>query len=161
MRLEFHYNMKNPPFFQGGYGIIILSMEQIILNEQRGFFMKIKLDRNWTVAGSWTFTVMQGASVETGARFIGVTPVISAKVRGSVYDDLLRAGLIPDPYYERNSLLCEWVANRFWSYQNTFDIPAEICGKRVRLVLKGVDYHAHMGLWYPSRQPRSVRCRLS
>ena len=108
--------------------------------------MKIQLDRNWTVAGSWPFTVMQGASVETGAKFTGVTPVIPAKVPGSVYDDLLCAGLIENPYYERNSLLCEWVANRFWSYQNTFEVPADIGGKRVRLVLKGIDYHAHIYL---------------
>jgi len=108
--------------------------------------MKILLDKNWTVAGSWPFTVMQGTSVETGAKFTGVTPVIPAKVPGSVYDDLFRAGLIPDPYYERNSLLCEWVANRFWSYQNTFAVPESIRGTRVRLVLKGIDYHAHVYL---------------
>lgn len=108
--------------------------------------MKIKLESGWTVAGSWPFTVMQGASVETGAKFTAVTPVIPAKVPGSVYDDLLCAGLIENPYYERNSLLCEWVANRFWSYQNTFDVPENIRGKRVRLVLKGIDYHAHVYL---------------
>ena len=106
--------------------------------------MKISL-RNWTVAGSWPWTVMQGASVETGARFSAVTPRIPAKVPGSVYDDLLRAGLIPDPYYECNSLLCEWVANRFWSYMTAFPKP-ETNGKPVRLVLRGVDYHAHVYL---------------
>lgn len=105
--------------------------------------MKILLDQNWTVAGSWPFTVLQGASVETGARFAGVTPRIPAKVPGSVYDDLLRAGLIEDPYYECNSVKCEWVANRFWSYQTTFQKP-ETAGKCVRLVLKGIDYHAHV-----------------
>ncbi|MBR5312502.1 MAG: hypothetical protein IKU40_06440 [Clostridia bacterium] len=108
--------------------------------------MKIRLEKDWTVAGSWPFTVMQGASVETGAKFTAVTPVIPAKVPGSVYDDLLCAGLIEDPYYERNSLLCEWVANRFWSYQNTFEVSPDIRGKRVRLVLKGIDYHAHIYL---------------
>ena len=35
--------------------------------------MKIPLT-DWTVAGSWPFTVMQGASVETGAKFSAVTP---------------------------------------------------------------------------------------
>ena len=106
--------------------------------------MKIPLT-DWTVAGSWPFTVMQGASVETGAKFSAVTPRIPAKVPGSVYDDLERAGLIPDPYFERNSLLCEWVANRFWSYMTSFPKP-ETGGKRARLVFRGIDYHAHVYL---------------
>ncbi len=106
--------------------------------------MKIPLT-DWTVAGSWPFTVMQGASVETGAKFSAVTPRIPAKVPGSVYDDLERAGLIPDPYFERNSLLCEWVANRFWSYMTSFRKP-ETDGKRARLVFRGIDYHAHVYL---------------
>ena len=106
--------------------------------------MKIPL-KNWTVAGSWPWTVMQGASVETGAKFSVVTPRIPARVPGSVYGDLERAGLIPDPYYEQNSLLCEWVANRFWSYCTSFPKP-ETDGKRVRLVFRGIDYHAHVFL---------------
>ena len=108
--------------------------------------MKLILEKGWTVTGSWPFTVMQGASVETGAKLVGVTPAIDARVPGSVYDDLFRAGLIEDPYYERNSLKCEWVANRFWSYVNSFELSPEHRGKKIRLVLKGVDYHAHVYL---------------
>ncbi len=106
--------------------------------------MKLPLT-GWTVAGSWPFTVMQGASVETGAKFSAVTPRIPAKVPGSVYDDLRRAGLIPDPYFECNSVLCEWVANRFWSYMTSFPMP-ETGGKKTALVLEGIDYHAHVYL---------------
>ena len=108
--------------------------------------MRILLKDNWKVAGAWPFTPLQGASMETGVILSGVTPTIDARVPGSVYDDLLRAGLIPDPYYEKNSLLCEWVANRFWSYQTTFTVPAECAGKKMRLVFKGIDYHAHISL---------------
>ncbi|MBO4407285.1 MAG: hypothetical protein J5849_06240 [Clostridia bacterium] len=106
--------------------------------------MKIPL-KNWTVAGSWPYTVLHGASVETGEEPSAVTPRIPARVPGSVYDDLERAGLIPDPYYERNSLLSEWVANRFWTYRTSFERPAS-GGRRVRLVLSGIDYHAHVFL---------------
>lgn len=106
--------------------------------------MRIPL-KDWTVAGSWPWTVMQGASVETGAKFSAVTPRIPARVPGSVYDDLERAGLIPDPYFERNSLLCEWVANRFWSYCTSLKKP-ETGGRRARLVFLGIDYHAHVFL---------------
>lgn len=108
--------------------------------------MRILLKDHWKVAGAWPFTPLLGASMETGVILSGVTPVIDARVPGSVYDDLLRAGLIPDPYYEKNSLLCEWVANRFWSYQTSFSVPAECAGKKMRLVFRGIDYHAHISL---------------
>lgn len=105
--------------------------------------MRIMLDKNWTVAGSWPFTVMQSGDIEKTVDFQNCTPVIPAKVPGSVYDDLMNAGLIQNPYYEQNSLLCEWVANRFWSYKTTFDKP-DTSGRRVRLVMNGIDYHAHV-----------------
>ena len=108
--------------------------------------MRILLKDHWKVAGAWPFTPLMGASMETGVILSGVTPVIDAHVPGSVYDDLLRAGLIPYPYYEKNSMLCEWVANRFWSYQTTFSVPAECAGKNMRLVFRGIDYHAHISL---------------
>lgn len=108
--------------------------------------MRILLNDHWKVAGAWPFTPIQGRSMETGTILSGVTPIIDAHVPGSVYDDLLRAGLIPDPYYECNSILCEWVANRFWSYQTTFTVPKECAGKKMRLVFKGIDYHAHISL---------------
>ena len=74
--------------------------------------MRIPL-RDWTVAGSWPYTVLHSASVEAEVKAKAVTPRIPARVPGSVYDDLERAGLIPDPYFECNSILSEWVANRF------------------------------------------------
>ncbi len=108
--------------------------------------MRILLNDNWNVAGAWPFTPMQGASMETGQILAGVTPTMDARVPGSVYDDLLRAGLIADPYYECNSLVCEWVANRFWSYRTIFTPPADCAEKRTRLVFRGIDYHAHIAL---------------
>jgi beta-mannosidase len=42
---------------------------------------------------------------------------LPARVPGSVLDDLVRAGEVPDPYHERNSLLAEWVPERAWIYR--------------------------------------------
>ena len=108
--------------------------------------MHISLNGKWEVAGAWPFTPLRGTSMETGCVLAGVTPAIEATVPGSVYNDLLNAGIIEDPYYECNSLLCEWVANRFWSYQTTFRVPESCAGKKIRLVFKGIDYHAHIAL---------------
>ena len=33
----------------------------------------------------------------------------AANVPGSVTDDMYRDGVIPDPYFEKNSLLSEWI----------------------------------------------------
>lgn len=65
-----------------------------------------------------------------------------ASVPGSVQTDLWQAGLIPDPYFEMNSLSIEWVPERTWLYRKAFFIEPELRGKRVQLVFEGVDYAA-------------------
>jgi beta-mannosidase len=69
-----------------------------------------------------------------------------AEVPGSVHWDLLRLGEIPDPYYERNSRLVEWVHQRQWVYKKDFTVPAEWDGRRVFLQFGGVDYEAEFYL---------------
>ena len=93
--------------------------------------MKIGLTE-WKVAGFWPYTPLQAGSMETGHVHQGVTGAVDATVPGSVYADLFRAGLIPDPYVEQNSLLCEWVADRWWVYQTTITPDSAWQGKRVR-----------------------------
>ena len=56
---------------------------------------------------------------------------LPARVPGSVVDDLWRAGEVPDPYHERNSLLLEWVPERAWVYRR------RVTGGRLRF--EGVD----------------------
>jgi hypothetical protein len=45
---------------------------------------------------------------------------LPARVPGSVLDDLMRAGELPDLYHGRNSLLAEWVPERAWIYRTRF-----------------------------------------
>lgn len=100
----------------------------------------------WKLAGYWPYTPIQQGSMETGHVHQGLTGVIDAKVPGSIYADLLRAGLIPDPYYDMNSLQCEWVKDRWWVYATTFSIKREEAGDVVRLVFQGIDYKARIYL---------------
>jgi beta-mannosidase len=60
---------------------------------------------------------------------------LPARVPGSVLDDLVRAGVAPAPYHERDSLLSEWVPERAWVYRRRF-------GGSGVLELAGVDYAA-------------------
>ena len=66
----------------------------------------------------------------------------AARVPGSVTDDMYEDGVIPDPYFEKNSLLIEWIPERTWIYRKEFTIPGELAGKRFFLHFEGVDYDA-------------------
>ncbi len=68
---------------------------------------------------------------------------LPASVPGTVLHDLWRAGAVPDPFVERNSLLVEWVPERTWLYRRR--IPAEALaairdGERAWLRLDGLDH---------------------
>jgi beta-mannosidase len=60
---------------------------------------------------------------------------LPARVPGSVLDDLMRAGELPDLYHGRNSLLAEWVENRTWVYRTRVSGPA-------RIRFEGIDHEA-------------------
>ncbi len=70
----------------------------------------------------------------------------SATVPGSVQHDLWRCGEIPNPYYERNTLLAEWVPERTWVYKKVFSIDPAHRGKQAQLHFAGVDYEARFFL---------------
>lgn len=63
-------------------------------------------------------------------------------VPGSVHHDLLQLGDLPDPYFERNSLLAEWVPERTWIYKKSFHADPSWQGRRVQLHFEGIDYEA-------------------
>jgi len=60
---------------------------------------------------------------------------LPARVPGSVLDDLMRAGEVPDLYRERNSRLAEWAPERSWVYRRRLSGGG-------RLELGGVDHAA-------------------
>ncbi|AFZ65671.1 glycoside hydrolase family 2 protein [Deinococcus peraridilitoris] len=69
-----------------------------------------------------------------------------ANVPGSVHHDLLRAGLISDPYSDQQSLQAEWAAQRTWIYKKTFPAPELTPGERLTLHFEGIDYAAEIYL---------------
>lgn len=108
--------------------------------------MIIKEFTNWDLYGSWPHTPLQSGKIELGEVIPNTTGRIKAEVPGSVYQDLLNAGLIEDPYFGMNSLYCEWVANRWWTYETTFEIDDILPKERLYLVFCGIDYAAHIYL---------------
>jgi len=100
----------------------------------------------WKVKGFWPYVPFKQKSMELGQELMGVTDWLDATVPGGVHYDLLKAGMIEDPYYEQNSLKCEWVENRWWMYKTVFNPGDKISGKYFTLIFKGIDYKAHFYL---------------
>src|ERR1700722_16964859 len=67
----------------------------------------------------------------------------AAQVPGVVQTDLLRDGLIPDPFYQDNDTRLQWIGLTDWEYRATFDIDAAtISHEHVDLVFEGLDTYA-------------------
>ncbi|NUP24393.1 MAG: glycoside hydrolase family 2 protein [Streptomyces sp.] len=64
---------------------------------------------------------------------------VPARVPGSSHLDLMAAGLIPDPYLDRNEAELVWMHRADWRYATTFQSGPARPGERVDLVFDGID----------------------
>ncbi|KAL2149213.1 hypothetical protein VTH82DRAFT_8561 [Thermothelomyces myriococcoides] len=73
-----------------------------------------------------------------------------SRVPSNVHTDLLRHGLIPDPFQDINELEVRWVAERTWRYRTSFATPSDYYGRaagaRADLVFEGLDTFATVTL---------------
>src|SRR5688572_12669440 len=68
---------------------------------------------------------------------------LPASVPGTVHQDLLAAGQIPDPFLGLNEKDVQWVGESEWLYRSTFDVSAEILANdHVDLCFDGLDTYA-------------------
>lgn len=80
---------------------------------------------------------------------------LPARVPGSVLDDLMRAGEVPDLYFERNSLAAEWVPERSWIYRTQLDVAEpsvlrfEGVDHEATVFLDGAEVAHHVGAFTP------------
>jgi beta-mannosidase len=71
----------------------------------------------------------------------------AAQVPGVVQADLLRNGLIPDPFYQDNETHLQWIGEADWEYETTFQIDAAtLKHEHVDLVFDGLDTFAEVTL---------------
>ncbi len=65
---------------------------------------------------------------------------IKCKVPGTVHTDLHRAGLIPDPFFDRNEQQLQWIARNEWRYECRFNLPEDFKTEDpVFLIFEGLD----------------------
>jgi beta-mannosidase len=72
---------------------------------------------------------------------------LSARVPGSVQQDLLRNDIIPDPFVSTNADSIVWVETENWDYRGTFKVTEqELKHDHLELVFGGLDTHAEVYL---------------
>lgn len=81
----------------------------------------------------WSLRAVGGAVPEA---FVGTS--VPATVPGLVHTDLLDAGLIPDPFLDRNEHLVTWIGSTDWEYRTTFAWEPD-GHERHDLVFEGLD----------------------
>ncbi|UZN04483.1 glycoside hydrolase family 2 protein [Cellulomonas sp. S1-8] len=64
---------------------------------------------------------------------------LRVRVPGTSHTHLLDAGLVPDPYLDRNEEQLAWMRRVDWAYERTLGAAPAGPGERVDLVLEGVD----------------------
>ena len=101
---------------------------------------------NWQVRGYLGMVWQMGSDDLWADRPGQEAEWIPATVPGMVQTDLIRAGVIPDPYSELNSFQCEWVPNRDWVYRRALVVEPHWKGQRIRLRFHGVDYRCRVSL---------------
>ncbi len=70
-----------------------------------------------------------------------------AQVPGVVHTDLVRNGLIPDPFDRDNEFRLQWIGLTDWEYQTTFQVDSATLGHdHVDLVFDGLDTFADVYL---------------
>lgn len=114
---------------------------------QEGINVENILLNQWKVMASLPYQADFSSYIKEGMLINPATnlvPWIDASVPGSIYRDLLRAGLIADPYFDQNSLSAEWVAGRWWTYRTDFTIAESQLEKALILRFGGIDYSAQI-----------------
>ncbi|NYE19008.1 glycoside hydrolase family 2 protein [Microbacterium immunditiarum] len=82
-----------------------------------------------SIHDGWQLRLADDTSVELIPDAVRAALPIPATVPGTVHTDLLAAGLIPDPYLDRNEELVQWIGRVDWVYERTLErmpVPATI-----------------------------------
>ena len=76
-------------------------------------------------------------------RKAGTTQWYTTSVPSTNFTDLLKHGLIDDPFYRDNEAKLQWIENEDWEYQLTFELkPDDLDFDVVNLVFEGLDTYA-------------------
>lgn len=94
----------------------------------------------------WQFR-LAGKSLQNGMKDSTFTKWQEATIPGSVQSNLIRHGLLPDPFYGTNEEKVQWVENENWDFKNTFLISVQqLQFDDAVISFDGLDTHADVFL---------------
>ena len=97
---------------------------------------------HFSLHGSWSFKPASNNTPHTAH-----LDWMPATVPGSVQQDLLSAGLIPDPFFGMQEKDVQWIGEQDWLYRCVFTVPEELSAYPfVDLVCEGLDTEATVWL---------------
>jgi beta-mannosidase len=100
----------------------------------------------WTLTGWHPHHGTLRRTAELGTVLPPLVGPVPARVPGSVQQALLTAGLVPDWNVGTNSLACEWVEHRDWSFETHVPLDALARGASYTLLCSGLDHAGEVRL---------------
>jgi len=67
---------------------------------------------------------------------------LAGVVPGQVHTDLVKAGIIPDPFWRDQAEQCQWVENWDWHYSRSFEVPEDFDTTWAEINFEGLDTFA-------------------
>jgi beta-mannosidase len=80
-------------------------------------------------------------------RKAGTEKWMDARVPGCVHTDLIRNGIIQDPFYRDNEKYVQWISDIGWEYEKVFIVEDTLFRfQHIELICKGLDTYANVYL---------------
>ena len=95
-----------------------------------------------TINDNWTLTVVETPS--QGSHIQGKE--LAVDLPTVLHLDLLKYGLIDDPFYRDNYLKMNWISDCNVKYSKKFNVDEEHLEKAVEIVFKGIDTYSTVSL---------------
>ena len=98
------------------------------------------MSKKFYLHDNWSVKLASNIPAETAAPRKKLKNRIAAEVPGTVHTDLLNAGIIDNPYKERNEFNYGWIAECSWTYRTEFNCPADLNRNAlIKLIFEGID----------------------
>src|SRR4051812_6914980 len=93
--------------------------------------LKQSLHENWTARAISNLAQVPGNIRDA---------ILPARVPGCIHTDLMRAGLIDDPYFDQNETKLRWIGETDWQFSTSFEADPKLFDhERIDLVFDGLD----------------------
>ncbi|MEJ2007404.1 MAG: glycoside hydrolase family 2 TIM barrel-domain containing protein [Acidobacteriota bacterium] len=113
-----------------------------MLQVTAGLGVSLALDKSgvaWAAEAAGLLSLDLGGDMWT-LKEDGKSETVPALVPGSTYTNLLKAKKIPDPFFGENNGKVQWVAEKNWIFERSFEVSGELHAKKhVELACHGLD----------------------